>query len=87
VTTYEVIALDWQKPNDVVASFEDRGSADRYAERMDGLALRCYVREAVHVTEPTPWEGDCVLQTVKHQPRCRVQCPNCRILDERRRGG
>ena len=45
---YEVIALDWSEPN-VIASFTDREAADDHAERMDGAALRCYVRE---VPEP-----------------------------------
>ena len=85
--TYEVIALDWQQPN-VIATFTDRGAADRYAEAMDSSALRCYVRDTTPVvTEPTPWEGDCALETVKSQPRCRAQCPHCRIMEERRQDG
>ena len=49
MSTYEVIAWDWSEPN-VIATFEDRDAAEEFADRMDGLALRCYVREA----EPEP---------------------------------
>jgi hypothetical protein len=42
VTAYDVIAIDWSKPN-VIATFHDRGAADRYAEAMDSSGLRCIV--------------------------------------------
>ena len=44
MSAYEVVAADWREPN-VIATYYDRAEAERYADRMDGLALRCYVRE------------------------------------------
>ena len=44
MSAYEVIAADWRKPK-VVRTLYSRAEADRHADRVDGLALRCYVRE------------------------------------------
>lgn len=49
MSRFEVIAWDWSEPN-VIATFADRDAAEEFAEQMDGLALRCYVREV----EPVP---------------------------------
>ena len=91
--SYEVVAHDWAEPN-VIATFDTEDAARRWADRMDGLALRCYVRPA---HEPQPklaetkaepmWEGYCALETVKAQNRCRRQCESCKIAEERRRRG
>lgn len=44
MSAYEVVAADWHEPN-VLETFYDRAQAERYADRMDGASLRCYVRE------------------------------------------
>lgn len=41
---FEVVVWDWRPPDNVIATFTDRESAKAHADRMDGLALRCYVR-------------------------------------------
>lgn len=48
---WEVYALDW---GEVIETFEGEDAEERakaYAERMDGLALRCYARPAGAVKE------------------------------------
>jgi hypothetical protein len=41
--TFEVVDYDSGR---VIDTFVDHGPATRFADRMDGLGLRCYVREA-----------------------------------------
>jgi len=38
---WQVVAHDW---DDVIAEFENQEYAETFAEAMDGLALRCYIR-------------------------------------------
>jgi hypothetical protein len=40
---YEVVAIDWER-QDVLETFDNRAEAERYAEALDGMALRCIVR-------------------------------------------
>lgn len=41
---FQVIAADWSLPN-VIGETTDKKEARAFAAAMDGLALRCYVRE------------------------------------------
>lgn len=38
---WQVVAYDW---DEVIAEFENMPYADKFADAMDKLALRCYVR-------------------------------------------
>lgn len=38
---WQVVAYDW---GEVICEFEDHAHASAFAENMDGLALRCFVR-------------------------------------------
>ena len=51
MSRYEVVVVDWRPPN-VIATFDTPGEAEAYAETMDRMALRCFVRRAL----PSPEE-------------------------------
>jgi hypothetical protein len=38
---WQIVAYDW---GEVIAEFEGQEAAEAFAEAMDGLALRCYIR-------------------------------------------
>jgi hypothetical protein len=38
---WQVVAYDW---GEVIAEFEEHSNAEKFAEAMDGLALRCIIR-------------------------------------------
>jgi hypothetical protein len=40
-----VVVVDWRPPN-MIATFDTPGEAEAYAETMDRMALRCFVRRA-----------------------------------------
>jgi hypothetical protein len=42
---FQVICIDWTPPDNVVDEFDSKEVAQDFAERMDGLALRCIVVE------------------------------------------
>jgi hypothetical protein len=38
---WQVVAYDW---DEVICEFEEYSNAEKFAEAMDGLALRCFIR-------------------------------------------